>query len=131
MKKRIVSAVIMIAILVPLIIIGGLAFKIATGVIAILAYREILNLKGIKNYPVIVTVFGLISILVLTITNESIAYNVIGLDYKRIGLVFLLMFIPTIIYYGKDKYSVKDAFSLTTFISFIGITLNLLSNILL
>ena len=130
MKRRIISAFILLAILVPLIIIGGLPFKIAIGIVAILAYKEILNLKGIKKYPIIVIIFGLISILLLTISNDSFAYNIIGLDYRRIGIVYLLMFIPTLIYYGKNKYSINEAFTLTTFISFVGIILNLLSNIL-
>ena len=117
MKIRIISASVMLAILIPLIIIGGLPFRILTGVIAILAYREILNLKGIKKYPLLVIILGLISILMLTISNQDIAYNIIGLDYKRVGLVFLFMFVPTILYYGKNKYSVKDAFFITTFIT--------------
>ena len=121
----------MLAILVPLIIIGGLPFKIMTGIIAILAYREMLNLKGINKYPIIVIIFGLFSILLLTLSNFNVAYSIIGLDYRKIGIVFLLMFLPTIFYYEKNNYSIKDAFFLTTFISYIGITLSLLSNILI
>lgn len=131
MKSRVISACILLAILIPSIIIGGLMFKILTGLIAILAYREILNLKGLKKYPFIVILFGLFSIILITINNSDIAYNLVGLDYKRIAIVYLLMFIPTIFYYGKNKYNIKDAFFLTTFISFIGITLSLLTNILI
>lgn len=131
MKSRIISAAIMLIILIPLIIIGGLAFRIATGIVAILAYREMINLKGFKRYPLVVLLLGLISILLLTISNTDIAYNVIGLDYKKIAIVLLFMFIPTILYYGKNKYNIKNAFFLTTFIIFIGVTLNLLTNILI
>lgn len=131
MKKRIISASIMLIILVPLVIIGGLPFRILTGIIAILAYREIINLKGFKKYPLPVLILGLVSIILLTLSNLNTAYSIIGLDYKKIIIVYLLMFLPAIYYYGKNKYSIKDAFFLTTFISFIGIVLNLLGNILI
>lgn len=131
MKKRIISAAIMLAITIPLILIGGVPFKIFSACIGILAYREIMNLKGIRKYPLPVVLLGLVSMLLLTIPNTSLAYNFVGLDFKRIIGVFFLMFIPVIYYYGKNNYTHKDAFYLSTFISLIGISLNLLTNILI
>ena len=131
MKKRIISAAILILIFVPLLIIGGIPFRIAVGLIGILAYKEIIELKGLKNYPLPVLIIGLLVLLLLIYSNRDILFITLGLNYKYILFAFIAMFIPTIIYYGKEKYSVKDAFQLTSFIMFIGIILNLMSNILI
>ena len=45
MKKRVLSAAILIAIFVPLIIIGGIPFKIGVGIVSILAFKEVIDLK--------------------------------------------------------------------------------------
>lgn len=131
MKKRIISAIIMAIICIPLILIGGLPFRIGVGILAILAYKEIIDLKGMKNYPKLVVVLGLIVLLSLVFSNRDIVFSTIGLDYKYIVFTFLAMFLPTIFYYDSKKYTTKEAFELTGFIMFLGITLNLLSNILI
>lgn len=130
MKKRIISAAILIAVLVPIIIVGGLPFKILTGIIGILAYKEIIGINADKRYPLPVIVLGLASMMFLIINRSNIAFSIIGIDYKRIIAVILLMFTPVVFYYGNGKYKSSDAFNLTMFIIFIGITLSLLSNIL-
>jgi phosphatidate cytidylyltransferase len=131
MKTRIVSAVIMALICIPLVLIGGIPFRIGVGVLGILAYKEILELKGIKNYPKVVIFLGLLVMEMLIYSNRDLVYSTIGLDYKYIVLSYLIMFIPVIPYYGTKKYTTDDAFKLTSFIMFLGIVLNLISNILI
>ena len=131
MKKRIISAAIMLAICIPLIIIGGIPFKIFMGIIAILSYREIINLKGLDNYPRGVVVIGLIVMLILLYSNRDVLYLTIGLDYRYLMAAFLLMFLPVVFYFNTGKYTSKDAFELTCFIIFLSIVMNLITNILI
>lgn len=131
MKKRIISAGIMLAICIPLVIIGGIPFRIFAGIVGLLAYKEVIDLKGKDNYPKGVIVLGLAVLLLLTYSNRDPLFGTIGLDYKYIVVSFLLMLLPTIFYYGTGKYTTKDAFELTSFIMFLGFFLNLLSNILI
>lgn len=131
MKKRIISAVIMAIICIPLLLIGGIPFRIGVGVIGILAYKEILDLKGVKNYPRAVTVIGLVVMLLLILSNREITYNTIGLDYRYIVFSCLALLLPAVIFYSSNKYTVKDAFTLLGFELFVGIALNLISNILI
>ena len=44
MKKRIISAVVALLIVIPLIIMGGIYFEIGLCLIAALAYKEIIDL---------------------------------------------------------------------------------------
>ena len=131
MKKRIMSAAIMLAICIPLLIIGGLPFKIGVGLLSILAYKEIIELKGMKNYPKGVVVIGLLVMLLLVFSNNDILYSTLGLDYKYLMFTFLVLFLPTIFYYSSKKYTCKDAFELAGFVIFLGVVFNLATNILI
>lgn len=131
MKKRIISAFIMAIIAIPLLIIGGVAFRIGVGILGILAYKEILDLKGIKNYPIPVVIIGLVVMMSLIFSNRELNYNTLGLDYRYIAFAILCLLLPAVLFYSSKKYSTKDALFLLGFVLFIGITLNLLTNILI
>ena len=52
MIKRLLSAIVMLIILVPILIAGGRAFSLAVGIISLLACKEMLDLKkSHSKYP--------------------------------------------------------------------------------
>ena len=56
MKKRLISAVVALAIFIPLLIIGGIYFKIAACVLAVLAMKEFLDLPHKNKRPIYVDI---------------------------------------------------------------------------
>ena len=54
MKKRVISAVVALAIIIPLIALGGIYFKIGMAVLSILSMYEILKLR--KELPIFIKV---------------------------------------------------------------------------
>lgn len=131
MKKRIISAAIMAAICIPLVIIGGIPFRIAVGILGILAYKEIIELKGHDKYPKGAIVCGLVVMLTLIFSSRDIVYGALGLNYKYLMFAFLVMFLPVVFYFDTGKYTARDAFELTGFVAFLGIIFNLICNILI
>ena len=96
MKTRIISAIIMAIICIPLIIIGGLPSRIGIGLIGILAYKEIIDIKGFKKYPKSIIIIGLLNLLILTFSSRDILYKGAGLDYRYIVGLLISMLIPTV-----------------------------------
>ena len=45
MKKRVISAIIVVAVFIPLFLIGGIPFGTAVGLVAALGFKEIIDLK--------------------------------------------------------------------------------------
>lgn len=123
MKKRIISAAIILAIIIPLIILGSWPFALAVGVVSILAYREIMELN---KYPLIVKLLGFIALILLVYGNFQYENLVLGLNFKLFGMVILLLFIPVIFYQVAGKYTTDDAFKLLGFILLVGLGLNYL-----
>ena len=130
MKKRLISAIIMLAIVIPLIIIGGWAYSLAVGIIGCIAYKELTEIrKGTKDdFPNIMKIIGLISILLIIYSSFESKGLIFGLDYNVLGAVILFIMIPTLLY-KNDKYSIEDAFYLLGIILFLGIAFNLLIGI--
>lgn len=109
MKKRVISAVIVIALFIPLFLIGGIPFGAAVGLVAALAFKEILELKESHNpLPIIIKIIGIISLELLIIINRSYQNIYTGLSYGLLGLTVLLLAIPAI-FDKKGKYTTKDA----------------------
>ena len=124
MKKRLISAIIALAILVPVIIYGGKVYAFVIGLISILAYKELLDLKeNSHEIPNAIKAIGLID-LVLLVFSEFDGYSIIyGLSYKIIALSLLSILIPTL-FYKDNKYTTREALYLAGIVIFLGLVFN-------
>ncbi len=126
MKKRIISAIIMLMIVIPLIVIGGIPYSLAVGLIGCMAYKEIIDLRHDKlnEYPLLMKCVGLISMLYLIYSNFEKYGLLFGVSYKVLCMIILVICIPIILY--KKRYNINDAFHLLADVLFLGIGFNLL-----
>lgn len=102
MKKRVISAIVALLIFVPLVIIGGMWFKIAVCVLSVLAMREVLNLPGGEKRPKYVDIILYALVILLTF-----------MDSDRKSYYFLTLLLPmlAVIYCNNNKkYNADDAF---------------------
>ena len=121
MKKRIISAVIATLIFAPIIYFGGRAFAIAMGLLSVLAYKELLDLKeNAVEIPEIVKGIGLVDILLLIFLESSNESLMFGLSYRLLAISLLTIFIPTL-FYKNNKYTTKEALYLTGIVLMLGL----------
>ncbi|MBP3461147.1 MAG: phosphatidate cytidylyltransferase [Bacilli bacterium] len=127
MKQRVISAIIALAILIPVLKIGGTIFNITVFILSILALKEFLDIKQIKKeLPSFITFISylMLSLFVLTnITNKDILFSI---DYRIIAGLFLVFTLPTVLYHDRSLYSIVDAFYLIGGIFFLGISFSLM-----
>lgn len=126
MKTRVVSALIAILIFIPLIWLGSYPFAIAMGVLSILAYKEIIDLKESNpDIPAVMKILGLLCVLYLVLGN----YGNYSLEYSislpRLLLPLVMLLIPSI-FYKKEEYLTKNAFFTLGIVYLLGIFFNLL-----
>lgn len=125
MKTRIISAIIMCMVVIPILVIGGLPFKIMGIVLSICAMYEILRARSSKSG--IPLVMRLISYLVIGsfvyfgTTVDSVNYEFV---YKIMADVFLIYFIPVVLINDTKEYSVTDALYVLGSTIFLGIAFN-------
>ncbi len=124
MKKRIISAIVMLVLVIPLIWYGGNLFKIGVAIVGILALKEILDLKiSHKELPFIATLISVISLLLL-ILAEYDGYSIMyGVTYKGLAILLLSLLALTL-FYKDNRFSVTDALFLIGSILLIGVSFN-------
>ena len=110
MKIRIISAIIALAIIIPVVVMGGVYFAGFLGIIAVLAFKEVLDLKKSHNkIPKIISLLSLVSLIYLILGEYGVNSLYMAINNTRLVLPFILILLPTV-FYKKDTYSTKDAF---------------------
>ena len=121
MKMRLIGALILVVVLVPLVMLGDIPFEIGVALIATLSFRELLLLFKQKNkLPMVMEVFSYIGVIVVTLSLDSIL--------QAIALILMILFIPLIIF-KKNEYSFNSVTSLLGIIIFIGVIYHTVINV--
>ncbi|HOZ54033.1 MAG TPA: phosphatidate cytidylyltransferase [Bacilli bacterium] len=117
MKQRVISALVALAICVPLVIIGGNIFKYGVLVIGLLALREMLKATGYNKLPIFIKYFCYLFTALLILINKSGFYLSL--------YIMMLVFTSTLILLNKDKkYNIVDCFTIIGIIILLGIGFN-------
>lgn len=117
MKKRITSAIIMVLIIIPFILLKGIYFKIGINILAILAFREVINLKENKNIPSYVKLIGLICLLFILNNQIDISNKILPFNSILITMIVML----SLILINNKEYETKQAFKFITWITLLGL----------
>ena len=113
MKKRLISAIVALIILVPLIILGGIPFQVGVFFLSLLGFKELLNLINKKTkVPEIINLLSYLSVGLLTLCQDAII--------PCIALIVIFIFIP-LIFINKEKYNYDIATRLFGSILFTGL----------
>lgn len=112
MKKRVISAIVALAIFIPLVIVGGVWFKIAACIVAVLGMKEFLGLPSKSKRPLYVDIiFYALTILLVFMDKNRESFYFIS---------FLLPMIAVIYCNDNKKYNADDAFKLIGMLILIG-----------
>lgn len=112
MKKRVISAIVVLAIFIPLVIVGGMYFKIAACIVSVLGMKEFLNLPSKSKRPLYVDViFYALTILLTFVSKNREVYYVIS---------FLIPMLAVIYCNDNKKYNADDAFKLISNVLLVG-----------
>lgn len=124
MKKRIISAIVMLIIVIPIVWYGGNLFKVGVAVVGLLALKEIFDLKkSHKELPLLVKLISMIALL-LIILAEYDGYSIMfGVTYRGISILLLSMLALSVFY---QDFSMKDALYLIGSVLLIGVSFNAL-----
>ncbi len=129
MKKRVISAIVALAIIIPLIILGGIYFYLGAGLIGLIGFNELLTIREKKKkIPLLMKFLSIASfaIIMMSSVTNTISFN---MDFCYIVIPFILCLIPLVFYHNKNKYDFDDAMYLIGIIFFLGIAFNLLITI--
>lgn len=124
MKKRILSAVIMLLICIPIIYYGGSSFRVGIAVVSMFALKEMIDLKkSHHSIPKLVELISYLSLLFIVLAEYDGYSIMFGLTYKGIAIM-LLSLLALSLFYKKDEYTATDALVLIGSIILLGSSFN-------
>lgn len=127
MLQRIISAIVLIIIFVPLIIMGNLPYAIMMLLLAMLGLYELLNVReSKKKFPLTMKILAFIATIILVFNHYELIELSFLLDYRLIVILLLMFILPIIIINNSKEYNLNDALFLIGSILFIGLSFNLL-----
>ena len=98
MKKRTISALVLLVILISSLIVSSKVFAFVMAICAVIGFNEFFNIKGDDKSLIIMKIFGIISVLLLVLNN--VLYKV---DLCVLILFPLLLLTIPIIFYDDSK----------------------------
>lgn len=129
MTKRVISAVVMVLIFVPFLVVGGVPFTILMSVLGVLGLYELLKIRGDvkKKFPVVMRIIAYLMTVFLIVNNAGAIDLKYDLDYRLISAIIFLFLVPMVFINNSKKYNLNDALFLVGSVVFIGLSFNLLS----
>ena len=97
MKTRVISAIIMLIIFIPLLFIGGEAFSLGVYLVSLLGLNEFLKIKNDRKYiPSFIKFISYILLTLLILTNTNVKEITFSIDYRILAGLFISYLIPII-----------------------------------
>lgn len=130
MKTRIISAIVMLAISIPLLIIGKLPFAIFVTILGACGLYELLHIrKNKKEIPLLLRIFSYLLVAFFILYNRSGNDFTYYLDYRIMAFIMFFFLLPMVFINDRKKYNANDALFLIGSTIFVGLAFNLVLQI--
>ena len=127
MKKRIISAILIVAIFIPFLLFGGLPFAIFMSIIGLLGLYELIHIReSRKEFPLITKFFAYILFALLMFISYGNFDFQFSIDLRYISLMIFLFLFPMVFINDNKKYNLNDALFQVGCVLFLGISFNLI-----
>ena len=127
MTKKIISAIILVLIFVPFIIVGELPFTIFMTVLSIFGLYELLKVRETKKkFPMVLKIFAYLLTCYFCLYNTSSIEFINKFDYRVMAGIIFIFLSPMVFINNTEKYNLNDALFLIGSVLFIGLSFNLI-----
>lgn len=126
MKKRVVSAIVMIAIFIPLLLTGGKLFAIAMTALSLAGLYELIHIREKnKKFPILVKIFGYLFVTFFSWTNYDQNVFSYTIDFRTIAFLIFAFLLPMLFINKEEGYTINDALYMIGSVLFVGLSFNL------
>lgn len=127
MKNRIISALLLLLVCVPVLIKGDYFFICLVLIIGLLSFKELFDLRlNNKAIPWLIYALAFLATGFLILNNYTGKELTIVLDYRILSFMMFTFLVPMVIINDNDKYNLMDAVYLLGSVLFIGFSFNLM-----
>ncbi len=127
MKTRVISAIVILLIFIPILLLGGIYFNIGVCLLAAGGLYELIRVGSTeKKFPIIMQIISYLVLIYMCTRNiNSVDFNY-KYSYQMISGIILIYFLPLVFYNDNNKYNVKSAMFLLGSVILLGYSFNLI-----
>lgn len=127
MTKRVLSAILLVLVFVPLLFIGGTPFNVLMTALSIVGLYELIHIKeSKKKVPFFIKIIAYLLVIFFTISTSNVIDFQYTMDYRIMAFIIFSFLCPLVFINNTEKYSINDALYLISSVLFIGLSFNLL-----
>ena len=127
MKEKVISAIIVLLVVIPIIMIGGNIYYIGLGLVSTLALKELVDIRQTKRkLPFGIKAIAYLAFIMVVLNDYENTTFIYAIDYRIISILLASLLLPLIFYHNNEQYNIDDALFLIGFVFFLGIPFNLL-----
>lgn len=127
MTKRVISAIVMVLVFVPFLIMGGVPFAVLMAVLSLMGLYELLHIRETKkDFPKFMKLVAYLMVVFFTLLNSSSSDFSYSISYKVVSIILFMFVLPMVFINDSKKYNLNDALFLVGSILFVGLSFNLL-----
>ena len=127
MKVRIISAIVMVAIFIPFLIIGEFPFAVLMGVLGMFGFYELMRVRETKKkFPFVLKLLAYFLVLAFSMYNINSIEFAYKFDYRVMSFIIFMFTTPMVFINDTKRFNLNDALFLIGSILFVGLSFNLI-----
>ena len=127
MMKRVISAIVLVLVFVPFLIIGEFPFAILMGILGMCGFYELMRVRETKKkFPLVLKIIAYFLVLAFSMYNITSIEFKYEIDYRVVAFIIFLFTSPMVFINNTKRYNLNDALFLIGSILFVGLSFNLI-----
>ena len=127
MKTRILSAILIVAIFLPFLIVGELPFAIFMSVLSVFGLYELFKVREKKQkFPMVLKIFAYLLTVYFCLYNTDSIEFINHFDYRVMAFIIFIFLSPMVFINDTKRYNLNDSLFLIGSVLFIGLSFNLI-----
>ena len=127
MMKRVISAIVLVLVFIPFLIIGEIPFAILMGILGACGFYELMRVRETKKkFPLVLKIFAYFLVLAFSMYNITSIEFKYEIDYRVVAFIIFLFTSPMVFINNTKRYNLNDALFLIGSILFVGLSFNLI-----
>ena len=127
MKKRVISAILIVAVFIPILFVGELPFAVFMSLLSMVGLYELMRVRETrKSFPLVLKLFAYILTVYFCMYNTSSIEFYNKFDYRVMAIIIFTFISPMVFINDTKKYNLNDALFLIGSVLFIGFSFNLI-----
>lgn len=127
MKTRVLSAILIVLVFIPFLIVGDVPFAVFMSVLSAFALYELFKVReSKKKFPLLLKIIGYFIVVAFSLNNFSSVEFKYSFDYRIMAAIIFTFLSPMVFINDTKKFNLNDSLFLTGSVLFLGLSFNLI-----